>query len=172
MNVPGETPLPRFSSSNIRMVRLRQATSADDAFCFHLNDATMREYVESMYGGWDADYQRSHHAGWFEPDRLSIIEDDDGRAIGVLDVSDKGDHLYLGRIEILPEAQGRGIGTAVIRDLLRRGRAIRLHVFTNNVRAQRLYETLGFSVDRHAKREGRISMLHPGEAIEEPQPDP
>ena len=29
------------------MVRLRQATSADDAFCFHLNDATMREYVES-----------------------------------------------------------------------------------------------------------------------------
>ena len=132
----------------------------------------MREYVESMYGGWDADYQRSHHAGWFEPDRLSIIEDDDGRAIGVLDVSDKGDHLYLGRIEILPEAQGRGIGTAVIRDLLGRGRVVRLHVFTNNVRARRLYEKLGFSVDRHAEREGRISMLHLGEAIEDSQSDP
>ena len=78
----------------------------------------------------------------------------------------------LGRIEILPEAQGRGIGTAVIRDLLGRGRVVRLHVFTNNVRARRLYEKLGFSVDRHAEREGRISMLHLGEAIEDSQSDP
>jgi len=127
----------------------------------------MREYVESMYGGWDADHQRRHHAGWFEPDRLSIVEDDDGTAIGVLDVSDEGDHLYLGRIEILPEAQGRGIGSALIRDLVGRGRPVRLHVFTNNARARLLYERLGFTVDRDAEREGRLSMHHPGEAVEE-----
>ena len=149
------------ASDTILRVRLRQATSADDAFCFQLNEATMREYVEPMHGWGDADFQRRFHAGWFEPDRLVIIEDDDGTAIGVLDVSDEGDHLYLGRIEILPEAQGRGIGTALIQDLVTRGRTIRLHVFTNNVRARRFYERLGFRVDRYSQREGRLSMHHP-----------
>lgn len=144
------------------VVKLRQATSSDDAFCFHLNEASMREYIEPIYG-WDADFQRAHHAQWFEPSRLSIIEDDDGTAIGVVDVSDEGDHLYLSRIEILPEAQGRGFGAAVIRDVLGRGRTVRLHVFTNNFRARRFCEGLGFTVDRHSEREGRISMRHSGE---------
>jgi hypothetical protein len=89
------------------MMRLRQATDEDDEFCFRLNVATMREYIEPIYG-WDVDVQRSYHAGWFNPDRLSIIEDDDGRPIGVLDVIDKDDHLSLSRIEVLPEAQGLG----------------------------------------------------------------
>ena len=121
----------------------------------------MREYVEPMHGWGDADFQRRFHAGWFEPDRLSIIEDDDGTAIGVLDVSDEGDHLYLGRIEVLPEAQGHGIGTAVVRDVLRRGRTVRLHVFTNNVRARRFYERLGFRVDRYSQREGGYRCIIP-----------
>jgi GNAT superfamily N-acetyltransferase len=118
-----------------RTMRLQQATSRDDEFCFSLHEASMREYVEPVYG-WDADFQRTYHAQWFEPDRLLIIEDDDGPAVGVLDVSDEGDHLYLSRIEILPEEQGRGLGTAVVGDLLRRGRMVRLHVFTNNARAR------------------------------------
>ena len=150
-------------------VRLRPATSRDDEFCRYLNETSLREYVEPVYG-WDADVQRMYHARWFEPDRLLIIEDDDGKAVGVLDVSDEGDHLYLGRIEILPEAQGRGLGTAVVGDLLRRGRLVRLHVFTHNVRARRFYERLGFTVDRQQKREGRISMHHPGEASAESPP--
>jgi FR47-like protein len=36
----------------------------------------------------------------------------------------------------------------VIRDLLRQGRTVRLHVFTNNVRARRFYERLGFISSR------------------------
>jgi hypothetical protein len=63
----------------------------------------MREYVEPIYG-WDLDVQQRYHTEWFTPDRLLIIEDDDGTLIGVLDVSDEGDHLYLSRIEVLPEA--------------------------------------------------------------------
>jgi GNAT superfamily N-acetyltransferase len=95
-------------------VRLRPATDADDAFCFELNEVSLREYIEPIYG-WDMDAQRMYHARWFDPARLTIIEDG-GDAIGVLDVSDEGDHLYLSRIEILPEVQGRGVGTAVMRD--------------------------------------------------------
>jgi ribosomal protein S18 acetylase RimI-like enzyme len=138
-------------------MRLRRATGADDEFCYRLHVATMRGSIEPMYG-WDEDVQRGYHTGWFDADRLMIIEDDDGTAVGVLDVTEEGDHLYLSRIEVLPEAQGRGLGTAVLRDLIGRGRTIRLHVFTNNMRARRLYERLGFNVDQEAEREGRDSM--------------
>jgi ribosomal protein S18 acetylase RimI-like enzyme len=75
-----------------------------------------------------------------------------------LDVSDEGDHVYLSRIAILPEVQGRGVGTAVMEDLIGRGRTIRLHVFNNNVRARLFYERLGFIVDGEAEREARYSM--------------
>lgn len=142
-------------------MRLRRATSKDDECCFRLHEASLREYVEPIYG-WDPDFQRSHHAEWFDADRLSIIEDDDGKAVGVVDVIDDGDHLYLGRIELMPEAQGRGLGTAVVRDLLRQGRTVRLDVFTNNVRAHRFYERLGFTVDSDVEREHHLSMHHPG----------
>ena len=120
----------------------------------------MREYVEPVYG-WDAFLQHTYHVEWFDPDGLSIIEDEDGKAIGVLEVIDEGDHLYLSRIELLPEAQGRGIGTRVVGDLLGQGRTVRLHVFTNNVGARRFYERLGFTADRHVDRDRRLSMLHP-----------
>ena len=144
------------------LVRLRQATDADDEFCFQLNLATMREYIEPVFG-WDVDVQRRYHARWFNPDRLSIIEDDNGTAIGVLDVSDKGDHMYLSRIEVLPEAQGRGVGSAVMESLMMHGRTIRLQVFTNNLRAQRFYERLGFIVDLDSEDEHHVSMHRSGE---------
>lgn len=147
-------------------MRLRQATADDDEFCFRLNAAAMREYVEPMYG-WDEEVQRRYHVEWFDPDLVSIIEDDSGKAVGVLEVSDRGDHLYLSRIAVLPEAQGNGLGTSVLRDLIARGRAVRLHVFTNNIRARRLYERLGFVVDHDAEREGRYSMHHPARVAAE-----
>lgn len=144
-------------------VRLRPATIEDDDFCFLLNVATMREYVEPIYG-WDVEVQREHHVRWFDVDRLSIIEDDDGTAIGVLDVSEEGDHLYLSRIEVQPAFQGRGVGTAVLEGLVRQGRTIRLRVFTNNARARRFYERLGFIVDLESEDEHHVSLYRSSEA--------
>ena len=73
-------------------------------------------------------------------------------------MSDEGDHLYLSRIEVLPEVQGRGVGTAVMNGLMRQGRTIRLRVFTNNARARRFYERLGFIVDLESEDEHHLSM--------------
>ena len=74
----------------------------------------MRMYAEPVYG-WDASLQHTYHALWIDPLRLSIIEDHDGTALGVVEVSDEGDHLYLSRIEVVPQFQGRGLGTTVVR---------------------------------------------------------
>jgi ribosomal protein S18 acetylase RimI-like enzyme len=53
-------------------------------------------------------------------------------------------------IELLPELQGRGIGSAVVRDLQAAaktaGLPLRLQVLMTNPAAQRLYERLGFQV--------------------------
>jgi ribosomal protein S18 acetylase RimI-like enzyme len=51
-------------------------------------------------------------------------------------------------LPLAPAAQGRGLGTAILRRLAReaegRGRALGLSVDRINVRALRLYERLGF----------------------------
>jgi ribosomal protein S18 acetylase RimI-like enzyme len=75
----------------------------------------------------------------------------------VLDVKEETDHTYLSRIELRREYQNRGVGSAVIRDLLANGRPVRLHVFTANARARQLYERLGVRVD--AEHDGRLAMV-------------
>ena len=118
----------------------------------------MREYVEAMYGPWNEAQQMEFHRVWFNAQRLKIIEDQ-GRAIGVLDATDHGEFVYLGWIELVPEYQGRGVGSAIIRELTEQ-RSVRLHVFVSNPRARALYERLGFVAT--ATENGRIAMAHPG----------
>jgi ribosomal protein S18 acetylase RimI-like enzyme len=138
---------------------LRPATSGDSEFCYTLHRRSLGEVVAEVFGGWDDAVQREFHARWFDPARLKIIEDNAGIPIGALDVRDEADHAYLSRIELLPGYQDRGIGSAVIRDLLAEGREVRLHVFAVHVRARRLYERLGFRVE--AEHDGRLEMVRP-----------
>lgn len=140
---------------------LRPATDDDSEFCYTLHRRSLGPVVAEVFGSWDDTVQREFHARWFDAPRLQIIEDDDGTPIGVLDVRDATDHTYLSRIEVLPEYQSRGVGSAVIRDLLAAGRPVLLHVFTVSARARQLYERLGFRVV--AEHDGRLAMIaNPG----------
>jgi ribosomal protein S18 acetylase RimI-like enzyme len=118
----------------------------------------MREYVEATYGSWDDAQQAEFHRAWFDPDRVKIIERD-GQPIGVLDATAKADYVYLSRIEVAPEWQGRGVGTTLIRALTERN-PVRLHVFASNLRARALYERLGFVAAQ--TEDARTAMVHPG----------
>lgn len=138
---------------------LRPATGDDSEFWYTLHQQSLGQVIVEVFGGWDDAVQREFHARWFNPLRLNIIEDDEGTPIGMLDMHEEADHTYLSRIELLPEHQNRGIGSAVIRDLLANGRPVRLHVFTVNARARELYERLGFRVD--AEQNGRLAMVRP-----------
>ena len=68
----------------------------------------------------------------------------DGRAVGILRVSERESGVYIDQVEITPKYQGRGIGTALINDLLARGHPVEFRVMKVNVDARRLYERLGF----------------------------
>ena len=107
----------------------------------------MRGYVEQLRG-WDAAAERAEMQKRLDSGAYQIVLVD-GRAAGVLAVTRQADSLHLKHVELLPECQGRMVGTAIICDLIAQARAlglpVTLHVLNVNP-ARRLYERLGFRV--------------------------
>jgi ribosomal protein S18 acetylase RimI-like enzyme len=142
-------------------VALRPATAADSEFCYRLHKAAMGNYITTIWG-WDEQVQRSFHTRSFNPGRWQIItaaETD----IGMLDVEYRPGEIYLARIEICPDYQGRGIGTRLISALIdearRTGHDLVLDVLTVNHGAQALYQRLGLTeVARHGDGNIKITM--------------
>jgi ribosomal protein S18 acetylase RimI-like enzyme len=125
---------------------LRGARPEDRQFLFELNRATMRDYVDATWG-WDDDEQAAFFDEHFDPTRCQILQV--GRVdIGVLAVEERAEEIYLAEIQLLPEWQGRGIGSSVIESLVEHGAAsdkpVTLRVLRTNPRASTLYTRLGF----------------------------
>ena len=142
-------------------VALRPATPADSEFCYQLHKAAMGGYVTAIWG-WDEQAQRAAHARAFNRGRWQIITA--GQAdIGILDVEYRPGEIYISRIEIHPDYQGRGIGTFLISALAdeakRKGQDLVLDVLAVNHRAQALYQRLGMKeVARHGDNNIKITM--------------
>ena len=100
-------------------IGLRAVTPADSEFCFQLHKAAMASYITAIWG-WDEQVQRDFHTRAFAPDRWQIITAD-GADIGVLDVEYRPCEIYLARVEIHPEHQGRGVGTRLSSALIDEG---------------------------------------------------
>jgi ribosomal protein S18 acetylase RimI-like enzyme len=140
---------------------LRQANDADYEFLYNLNRLTLREYIEPLWG-WHEEWQQDYfRAKFYAPARQIIVVD--GRDAGVVVVEERPAEIYLGLIELLPEAQGRGIGTDIINRLKAQAhqtnRPLTLHVLKTNQPARRLYERLGFQVVE--EEENRFRMSYP-----------
>jgi ribosomal protein S18 acetylase RimI-like enzyme len=142
-------------------VQLRSASPADSEFCFQLHKAAMGGYITAIWG-WDEQRQRAFHDRSFSPGRWQIITAD-GADVGMIDVEHRPTEIYLGRIEIDPSHQGRGIGTRLITALVgearRKGKDFTLDVLAVNPRARALYQRLGLTeVARHGDGNIRIRM--------------
>ena len=109
----------------------------------------MRVYVEQTFGPWDPDWQAAYYRKRYNPVDLQIIQLD-GVDIGMWFVQERTEEIYLARIEILPDYQGLGIGTAMVEGLLtlasERDKPVALQVLKVNRRARDLYQRLGFGV--------------------------
>ena len=142
-------------------VALRPATPADSEFCYQLHKAAMGGYVTAIWG-WDEQVQRGFHARAFNVDRWQIITVG-GVDAGMLDVEYRPGEIYLSRIEIHPNYQGRGIGTRLVSALAaearQKGHDLVLEVLAVNHRAQALYQRLGLTeVARHGDGNIKITM--------------
>lgn len=128
------------------MYAFRQAVDSDYDFLFALHRATMREYIEPIWG-WHEDWQEEYFRKKFEPQKRQIIVVD-GEDAGVLVVEERPNEIYLGLIELLPRFQGCGVGTSILNDLKNKAAQqkvrLSLHVLSTNIKARRLYEGIGF----------------------------
>ena len=140
---------------------LRPATGADNEFCYQLHKAAMGEYITAVWD-WDEQVQRGFHDRAFSPGLWQIITAG-GSDVGVLNVEYRPGEIYVARIEIHPDYQGRGIGTRLISALIdearQKGRDLVLDVLTVNHRARALYQRLGMTeVARHGASNVKITM--------------
>lgn len=91
--------------------------------------------------------QTLHYDTHYADARFLIIELE-GQPIGRLFLHESPSNIYLMDIALVPAQRGRGIGTRLLKDILRKahesGRGVTCHVEVPNP-AQRLYRRLGFT---------------------------
>jgi ribosomal protein S18 acetylase RimI-like enzyme len=130
------------------MYTLRPAGDADFDFLYELHEATMRPYVEAIWG-WEPTKQRAmlRDTCAQRPRSIVVIAGADN---GVVCVESRDDCVYLSLIEVHPRVQRLGIGAALVRRVIEqaeaRGVPAKLRVFKVNVGARRLYQRLGFVI--------------------------
>src|SRR5687767_9567445 len=94
---------------------LQPASQSDHEFLYRLHCATMRDYVDRTWG-WDDDAQRIAFDIRLSTNPHQVILFD-GDPVGMLEIEHHPTELVIANIQVLPEYQGRGIGSAVIREV-------------------------------------------------------
>ena len=126
----------------------RKAHASDSEFVFTVKKAAFREYVEQVWG-WNDDYQRELHNRRFVPQDFHIIQFR-GTDVGFMATSSTPDTLKVNQLFILPEYQGKGIGSAcmtrIVDDTSLEGKSVALQVLKVNTRGIAFYQKLGFLI--------------------------
>jgi ribosomal protein S18 acetylase RimI-like enzyme/ubiquinone/menaquinone biosynthesis C-methylase UbiE len=158
---PGEVQTERaYLLARRPAITLRPAADADREFLRNLHHVCYRPWVEPIWG-WDEADQDRRFAAAFSTEGRSIVEQE-GRPIGTIRIAQRQDAVVIADIAVLPEHQGRGIGSRLLRGVLaeadRHSRPVRLQVLRTNP-ARRLYERQGFGVE--AETPERYLMVRP-----------
>jgi ribosomal protein S18 acetylase RimI-like enzyme len=129
--------------------QLRAAETGDAAFAWRLYEQLMQARTEALMP-WRADRQYDVVTSALKSGGMQMIVAE-GAVCGWLHVHDNADGIDLHQLYVVPAQQNRGIGTDILRRLQVRAaaakRPLRLNVLVNNP-ARRLYERLGFRIER------------------------
>ena len=124
----------------------REVAEQDYDFIYQVKKDAYIKYVEMNFGEWKEEVQRKFFKTFMEKfkegARIIISQ---GTDIGFFNDCET-DYIYeIGNICILPEYQNRGIGTAILQDVITEhaDKDIHLQYFKQNP-VGRLYERLGF----------------------------
>ncbi|WDP89054.1 MAG: GNAT family N-acetyltransferase [Desulfobacter sp.] len=96
--------------------------------------------------GWFEDEQRKSAADEIQNAKIIMVEQKD---IGVIKIIPKSSELHLHQMQILPEHQGRGIGTELVKRAIDRAEKLNIPVtllVLKGAAAKRIYDRLGFYV--------------------------
>lgn len=136
------------------MILIRPACRDDISAVCALLARTWHDTYNSILG---ADRVASLNHAWHAPDRLAdelgqpgrafFVAEVEGTLVGTVSVTERGDGIvWLDRLYVTPEAQGKGIGRALFGAAARafpEASVIRLEVEEKNTRACRFYEKRG-----------------------------
>jgi ribosomal protein S18 acetylase RimI-like enzyme len=144
---------------------LRDATPEDFEFLYGLHRAALKQYVEQTWG-WDEAWQAERFLRKFDVTHRRVIQMA-GEDIGCLVVVEDDDGIFISYIALMPDHQGRGIGTQLINAVLHqghlKGEPVRLRVLRTNP-ARELYERLGFTT--YETTETHLLMISHPQAAE------
>lgn len=106
------------------------------------------KYVDSIYGEWNEENQKKLFERFMKENSKNIeliyLKDE---LVGFYNGKDKDNNTFeIGNICVKPEYQNKGIGTAVLKEILfeHKEQNIKLQVFKINENAIKLYEKMGF----------------------------
>lgn len=144
---------------NKSVFALRQATAEDCELMFRLQKI---DGAELNHNDGEQAAQFEEYKNNFNPSQIQVIYLEN-KPIGRLRVV-RGEEMYIGGMQILPEYRGVGIGTALLENLIeesnKTSKPIQLEVFQNNLQALRLYEKVGFKVIEENDQQ-KIMMYKP-----------
>ncbi|MEU6374988.1 GNAT family N-acetyltransferase [Streptomyces sp. NPDC046909] len=127
---------------------MRPASPADLEPAVEIRAVAMRPDLERL-GRYDPHRVRQRLRDAFQPEHTWAIEVD-GAFAGCVALRPAEDAYWLEHFLLAPHLQGRGIGSAVLAELLERsdreGALVRLDVLQGSA-ARRLYERHGFTAD-------------------------
>ena len=125
----------------------RNITDNDYWYIYELKKNAYRKYVEANFGAWDEVVQRKHFKRFFETYKENTyIVQTNGKDIGFYNDCFKENGNYeIGNICIIPQYQGMGLGTKILKDIINKYRDynIKIQYFKQNP-VGNLYKRLGF----------------------------
>lgn len=128
--------------------KLIRAMNGDSELIFDIKKRSIKPYVEEMFG-WDEEWQRQFVYKNYRPENIEFIIAED-RCIGLLEVVEDDNEIFLKNILIVDEYQEKGIGASILKGLIEKAetlhKPIRLEVLAVNERAEAFYKRLGFDV--------------------------
>lgn len=146
----GTRPYYEFRNGGVNMretIELVPYTDEDYEFVYEVKKNAYKKYVEECWGAWIEEDQRTYFEKFINAVRNNayIIMNGDTR-IGFYngEILENGNY-EVGNICIIPEYQGKGIGTKILKDKLEenKDRDIEIQYFKQNPVGV-LYERLGF----------------------------
>ncbi len=133
-------PAPRYAA--------RRAVPDDFAFAWALYSGLMREMSHQL-GLWHEPVQREMIRAAMSSAGTDIILAGE-EPVGWVQVQETSEAVFVHHLYIAAEHQRRGVGTRMLKKILKdarlRGKPVHLWVIRNNPRARQLYQRLGFTI--------------------------
>lgn len=128
------------------MITKRPATDADTEFARTVHHTAYYDVIVQQFGSFNEKMQDDFFFKSWKPETHEILLSD-GIEAGYISIEYFPDHIVAHELVLLPEFQGKGIGSKLLKEVLEEAKIkhipVQLRVLKKNI-AQDLYRRLGF----------------------------